>query len=301
MKKPPYLQEGDKVGLVSPARKITSIEIKSAIKMFQRWGLEPVFGRHIFSSYHQFAGSDMERALDFQEFLDNPNIKAIISTRGGYGSVRIIDELDFTSFIRQPKWLVGFSDFTVFHSHIHTNCQISTIHAAMPINFPTDQSENESVVSLKSALFGELKGYVNQHCKIFRSGQAVAPIVGGNLSILYSLTGTKSDINTNYKILFLEDVDEYLYHIDRMMWNFKRTGKLARLKGLIVGGMNKMHDNTVPFGGTAEDIIWDAVKDYSYPVVMNFPAGHIDSNNALFLGRTSDLRVDKNSLELSFL
>ncbi len=301
MIKPPYLKEGDQIGIVAPARKITSIEVKAAVKMIQRWGLEPVFGRHIFASYHQFAGTDVERALDFQEFLDNPNIKAILSARGGYGSVRIIDELDFSQFIQHPKWLVGFSDFTVFHSHIHSNYQIATLHAAMPVNFPTDQSEDESVKSLRSALFGELKGYRNNHCKVFRPGQVVAPLVGGNLSILYSLTGTRSDLNTSYKILFIEDVDEYLYHIDRMMWNLKRSGKLARLKGLIVGGMNKMHDNTIPFGGSAEDIIWDAVREYNFPVVMNFPTGHLDSNNALFLGRTIDLKADNNTVEINFL
>jgi len=301
MIKPPYLKPGDRVGLVSPARKISSAEVKSAVKVLQRWGLEPIFGRHIFSTNDQFAGSDEERASDIQEFLDDINVKAILSTRGGYGSVRIIDKLNFSKFKVHPKWFIGYSDITVFHNHIHSHFNIATLHATMPINFPDDLSENPSIKSLKDALFGELKGYVNNHCKILRGGKVNAPLVGGNLSMLYSLSGTKSDLDTRGKILFIEDLDEYLYHIDRMMMNLKRSGKLSNLKGLIVGGMSDMNDNTIPFGKTAEEIVWDAVKEYDFPVIMGFPAGHQEPNLALYFGADVYIETAEDEFIISFL
>jgi len=301
MIRPPYLKQGDRVGLVSPARKISSAEVKAAVKILQRWDLGPVFGRHIFSKNNQFAGSDEDRASDIQEFLDDINVKAILSTRGGYGSVRIIKQLDFTKFKLHPKWFIGYSDITVFHNHIHTNFNIETLHATMPINFPKDLSENISVKSLKDALFGQLNSYEFSDCKIMRSGHAQAPLIGGNLSMIYSLSGTSSDIDTKGKILFIEDLDEYLYHIDRMMMNLKLSGKLEGLEGLIVGGMSDMNDNTVPFGKTAEEIIWDAVKEYDFPVIMGFPAGHQEPNRALYLGRTIQIQAGINQFILNFL
>ena len=301
MKRPPYLKQSDRIGLVSPARKISSQEVKSAVKLLQRWGLEPVFGRHIFSSHHQFGGSDAERASDVQEFLDDINVKGILSTRGGYGSVRIIDKLDFSKFKVHPKWLIGYSDITVFHSHIHQVLEIETIHATMPINFPNDFIESQTTTSLKQALFGELDSYHLSNCQILREGRANAPLVGGNLSMLYSLAGSESDINTAGKILFIEDLDEYLYHVDRMMMNLKRSGKLDNLKGIIVGGMNDMNDNAIPYGKSAKEIIWETVKEYNYPVIFDFPSGHIEPNIALYLGRDIDLQVSNKELKLSFL
>lgn len=301
MKRPPYLKQGDRIGLVSPARKISSPEVKSAVKMLQKWGLEPVFGRHIFSNHHQFGGTDKERASDIQEFLDDINVKAILSTRGGYGSVKIIDLLDFTKFQVHPKWFIGYSDITVFHNHIHGNYHIETIHATMPINFPDNYLENETTLSLKKALFGELDHYQFENVLIKRKGLVKAPLIGGNLSILYSLSGTKSDINTHGKILFIEDLDEYLYHVDRMMMNLKRGGKLNGLKGLIVGGMSDMNDNTIPYGQTAKEIIWEAVKGYDYPVIFDFPAGHQAPNHALYLGREIQLEANTELLKLGFL
>ena len=301
MKRPPYLKQSDRIGLVSPARKISSQEVKSAVKLLQRWGLEPVFGRHIFSSHHQFGGSDAERASDVQEFLDDINVKGILSTRGGYGSVRIIDKLDFSKFKVHPKWLIGYSDITVFHSHIHQVLEIETIHATMPINFPNDFIESQTTTSLKQALFGELDSYHLSNCQILREGRANAPLVGGNLSMLYSLAGSESDINTAGKILFIEDLDEYLYHVDRMMMNLKRSGKLDNLKGIIVGGMNDMNDNAIPYGKSAKEIIWETVKEYNYPVIFDFPSGHIEPNIALYLGRDIDLQVSNKELKFSFL
>lgn len=301
MIRPPYLQPGDRIGLVSPARKISSAEVKAAVKVLQRWGLEPVFGRHIFSSHHQFAGSDEERAQDIQECLDDIQVKAILCTRGGYGSVRIIDQLDFSKFQIHPKWFIGYSDVTAFHSHIHSNFNIETIHGIMPINFPTDLTENSSVLSLKAALFGELDSYNCPESKVLREGITQAPLVGGNLSMLYSLMGSKSDIDTRGKILFIEDLDEYLYHMDRMMMNLKRGGKLEGLKGLIIGGMSDMNDNTVPYGKTAIEIIWEAVKEYDFPVIYNFPAGHMEKNNSLYMGREIQLIAENKELKLRFL
>ena len=301
MTRPPYLKEGDQIGLISPARKISMDEIKAAIKMFQNWGLEPVFGHHLFDHENQFAGSDEKRAADFQGFLDNPEIKAIISTRGGYGSVRIIDDLNFNQFVRFPKWLIGYSDFTVFHSHAHTQFEVETLHATMPLNFPKDGKANSATESLRKALFGELDSHIFKPTKVFRAGKVEGELIGGNLSIIYSLMGSDSEMNFDGKILFIEDLDEYLYHIDRMMMNLKRAGKLENLAGLIVGGMNDMNDNTIPFGKTAEEIISEHIKEYTYPVVFGFPAGHIDDNRALIMGRAVFLLVDSEESKLSFL
>jgi muramoyltetrapeptide carboxypeptidase len=301
MIKPPYLKEGDQIGLVSPARKISMDEIRAALKMFQNWGLEPVFGHHLFDQENQFAGSDEKRTADIQSFLDNPEIKAIISTRGGYGSVRIIDDLNFNQFLRFPKWLIGYSDFTVFHSHIHAQLEVETLHATMPLNFPKDGKENTATESLRKALFGELNSHAFKPTQVFKPAQVEGELIGGNLSIIYSLMASESEMNFDGKILFIEDLDEYLYHIDRMMMNLKRAGKLENLAGLIVGGMNDMNDNTIPFGNTAEEIILEHTNQYTYPIVFGFPAGHISDNRALIMGREVSLFVDSEESKLSFL
>jgi muramoyltetrapeptide carboxypeptidase len=296
---PQYLNKGDKIAIVSPARKISPAEIETAINIFTSWGLEVVQGDHLYASYNQFAGSDEERLADFQQMLDDDSIRAIICSRGGYGTVRIIDKLDFTRFRQSPGWIIGYSDFTVLHSHIHEHCGVETLHAVMPVNFKDKCDGNPSVITLKKALFGIDLSYRVPGDQLNRKGSCKGPLVGGNLSILYSLTNTSSDIKTNGKILFLEDVDEYLYHIDRMMMNLRRSGKLEGLAGLIVGSMNKMHDNNEPFNMTANEIIAEAVKDYPYPVCYNFPAGHIDDNRALILGREAVLDV-ADEVKLSF-
>lgn len=291
MTTPPYLKKGDRIALVSPARKISPAEAETSIKIFQSWGLEVVLGDHLYSSYNQFAGSDDQRQADFQQMLDDSSIRAIICSRGGYGTVRIIDRLDFTRFLQSPKWIVGYSDVTVLHSHIHRHYGVETLHAIMPVNFKDKCTGTPSLNSLKKALFGKELVYRFPAEEYFRKGSCNGPLVGGNLSILYSLTNTNSDIDTNGKILFLEDLDEYLYHIDRMMVNLRRSGKLEGLAGLIVGSMTKMHDNEVPYDKTANEIIAEAVDDYPYPVCYNFPAGHVDGNRALILGREVMLDV----------
>lgn len=289
---PPYLKKGDRIALVSPARKISPAEAETAINIFRSWGLEVFLGEHLYASYNLFAGSDWQRLSDFQRMLDDDSIRAIICSRGGYGTVRIIDNLDFTRFLKSPKWIVGFSDVTVLHSHIHEHFGVETLHAEMPINFKEKCDRNPSVITLKKALFGKDIVYHLTGEKYNRKGACKGPLVGGNLSILYSLTNTDSDIKTNGKILFIEDLDEYHYHIDRMMMNLRRSGKLEGLEGLLVGAMTRMHDNDVPFNKTAYEIIAEAVEDYPYPVCYNFPAGHIEDNRALILGREVNLEVD---------
>lgn len=288
---PPYLKTGDKVGIVATARKISLSEVDPAIRVFESWGLEVVQGQHLFDEANQQAGTDKDRAADLQQMLDDPEIKAIFCARGGYGTVRIIDLLDFNAFQKKPKWVVGYSDITVLHSHIHTHFSIETLHATMPLNFPEDGSENASTLGLKKCLFGETPEYKLTTRLGSRPGHAQGVVVGGNLSILYSLRGTPDDINTEGKILFIEDLDEYLYHVDRMIMNLKRGGMLDKLAGLVVGGMTQMRDNTVPFGKTAEEIISSAVAEYSYPVIFGFPAGHLPDNQPLILGREATLNV----------
>jgi len=296
---PPYLKKGDKIALVSTARKISPAEVEMAIRVFQSWELEVVPGDHLYSAFHQFAGSDDQRQADFQQMLDDGSIRAIICSRGGYGTVRIIDQLDFTRFVQNPKWIVGFSDVTVLHSHIHRHFGVETLHAIMPVNFKDNCDRNPSLNSLKKALFGKELVYRFPAEHYYRKGSCKGHLVGGNLSILYSLTNTSSDIETNGKILFLEDLDEYLYHIDRMMMNLRRSGKLEGLAGLIVGSMTKMHDNQVPYEKTANEIIAGAVEDYPYPVCYNFPAGHVDDNRALILGREVTLEIGEE-VKLAF-
>ncbi len=292
---PEYLKVGDTIAIVATARKISKEELAPAVSTFESWGLKVVFGKNLFGQDNQYSGTDAEREADLQCMLDDTNVKAIISARGGYGTVRIIDVLDFSNFVSNPKWIVGYSDITVLHSDINARFGIETIHATMPINFPKDGTSNSATETLRKALFGEPLSYSfetdKSHGSLLRKGTAEGELVGGNLSLLYALSGSVSDIDTSGKILFIEDLDEYLYHIDRMMMQLDRAGKLKNLAGLIVGGMNDMKDNTVPFGKTVEEIIADAVKKYKYPVCFGFPAGHIPDNRALILGRKVNLSV----------
>ncbi|MCX6257191.1 MAG: LD-carboxypeptidase [Bacteroidia bacterium] len=294
MKTPASLHPGDRIGIVAPARKILPVEIQAGIRKLESWGLEVVTGIHLYGSDNQYSGTDKERADDLQTMLDDSTIKAIISARGGYGTVRIIEMLDFTQVALNPKWIIGYSDMTVLHSHLSKNLGTESLHAVMPFKFPADGSDDNSVISLKKALFENNCEYQFNADLLNRKGEATAELTGGNLSILYSLRGTNFDIDTEGKILFIEDVDEYLYHIDRMIMNLKLGGKLKGLKGLLVGGMTDMKDNTVPFGKTAYEIIADAVKDYSFPLAFGFPAGHGDPNLALIMGRKTSLEVGKN-------
>jgi muramoyltetrapeptide carboxypeptidase len=295
---PPSLKNGDKVGLVATARKISTEELAEGMDLLKSWGLVPVIGKSIDAEDHQYAGSDALRAKDFQEMLDNPEIKAIWCARGGYGSVRIIDQLDFYKFVKYPKWIVGYSDVTVFHSHLH-KIGFQTLHATMPVS--VEDNTAFAKASLKHALFGKHPGIkIKPVHPSNRLGAAKGIVVGGNLSMLYSLCGSSSSLETEGKILFIEDLDEYLYHVDRMIMNLKRNGMLDHLAGLMVGGMTKMHDNTIPFGKTAQEIILDAVGECEYPVVFDFPAGHLDDNRTLILGAKAQLDVTATEVNFSY-
>ncbi|HEX5002933.1 MAG TPA: LD-carboxypeptidase [Bacteroidia bacterium] len=286
---PAPLNQGDKIALVASARKVSPEEMQPAIETLTGWGFEVVKGMYLFEDDHQFAGTDAQRWADLQMMLDDPSVKAILFARGGYGSVRIVDKLDFTRFLKAPKWLIGFSDITVFHSHLNQQVKVETLHAPMAINF----GEMPPAVreKWKSAITGGSISYEIPSHLFNRIGKVQAELTGGNLSILYALSATPSDINTKGKILFIEDLDEYLYHVDRMMMNLKRSGKLKSLKGLIVGGMSDMRDNAIPFGKTAEEIILDAVREYNYPVCFGMPSGHLKENYPLILGRKVKLEV----------
>ena len=295
---PPALIYGDKVSLVATARKISLKELEEGLQLIKSWGLIPVIGKTIEASDHQYAGTDAARAQDFQEMLDNQEIKAIWCARGGYGSVRIIDQIDFYKFVKYPKWIVGYSDVTVFHSHIH-KIGFQTIHGTMPVSIPDNTAFAKA--TLKQALFGEQPNiqYETSHT-LNRQGIAKGTLVGGNLSMLYSMCGSNSALDTEGKILFIEDLDEYLYHVDRMIMNLKRNKMLDHLSGLIVGGMTKMHDNRIPFGKTAQEIVMDAIGECEYPVAFDFPSGHVDDNRALIIGATVTLEVTKNNCTLTY-
>lgn len=297
---PPFLKEGDKVGIVAPARAVRPDEIGQALNVIESWGLTLIRGENLYKQYHQFAGTDDQRASDMQSMLDNENIRAIICARGGYGVVRIIDRLDFRKFRSRPKWIVGYSDITALHSHIEQNYGIETLHGPMPFGFNGSPEATASFEWLRRALFGESIEYETPPGKYSRKGMAQAQITGGNLSILYSINGSVSACDTDGKILFLEDLDEYLYHVDRMMHQLKRSGKLANLSGLIVGSMSEMHDNQIPFGRNALKIIAEAVEEYDYPVLFDFPAGHLPLNQPLIFGRTAVLEVGEEHAKLTF-
>jgi len=292
------LKKGDTVAVISTARKVSPSELDFAITKIKSWGLNVCLGKNLYKKQHQFAGSIKERIEDFQWALDDNNIKAVFFAKGGYGSVHVIDYVDWQVFKTNPKWLVGFSDITVFHSHVHQCFNIPTLHAAMPITYP--QNTDRAIKSMRDILFGEKVQYNFEGHSFNKNGNVKANIVGGNLSILCSLLGSKSQINTDNKILFIEDLDEYLYHIDRMMQALKRGGMLENLNGLMIGGMNGMNDNEIPFGKTAEEIIRDVVLEYKYPVAFNISAGHINENLPLLFGKKASLTIAPNQVLIEF-
>ena len=288
MKQVPFLHQGSKIGIVAPARKVTPEEMQFAIDWLKEKGFVPIYDDRLFVEHHIFAGNDDFRASVFQEYLDNEQIEAIWLARGGYGSIRIIDQLDITKFLEHPKWIIGFSDTTVIHGKL-SRLSVPSIHASMPFCFANKTPEAKQ--SLLDALLGQPLHYVFPSHKLNRVGQMEGEIVGGNLSVLYSMMGSNTFPKLEDKILFIEEVDEYIYHIDRMMHALKRAGKLEHLKGLVVGGLTQIHDNPDPFGMTVEEVIAEAVSDYDYPVCFGFPAGHFDDNRALFFGQKSRIEV----------
>jgi muramoyltetrapeptide carboxypeptidase len=297
MMTPARLQKGDTIAILATARKNIDDNLKPALDLLHSWGLEAVIGSSIGLDDNQLAGTDAQRAADFQAQLDNPNIKAIWCVRGGYGTIRMIDLLDFTQFKENPKWIIGFSDVTVLHNHLNT-MGFKSIHGIMPISVP--KASPQAIESLRKSLFGEKITYEIDPFTMNRFGTASGELVGGNLSILYSVLGSPSAIDCTDKILFLEDLDEYLYHIDRMMMNLKRNGCLESIKGIIVGSMTKMKDNDIPWGKNALEIIEDVTKKYNIPVLYNFPAGHIQDNRALIMGSKVTIDVNETCSKVVF-
>ncbi|MEE3225559.1 MAG: LD-carboxypeptidase [Bacteroidota bacterium] len=294
---PPYLKEGDKVGIVCTARKADREDLENGIALLKSCGLVPVLGKTIGASDNQYGGTDALRAADLQAMLDDEEINAIWCAKGGYGTVRIIDDINFYKFIKYPKWIIGYSDVTVLHSQIH-KLGFETIHGVMPVGIARNTAVAKQ--TLENAWSGKPVHYHIESAPLNRLGTAKGELVGGNISILYSLCGSHSAIDTTNKILFLEDLDEYLYHVDRMMVNLKRNGMLRNIRGLVVGGLTSMHDNSTPFGKTAKEIVMDAVAEYDYPVCFDFPAGHLKDNRALILGRSASLEVNERGAKLYF-
>ncbi|WP_438965057.1 S66 peptidase family protein [Flavobacterium sp.] len=294
---PSYLKKGDTVAIVCTARKFFPEDAIPAKELLESWGLKVKLGTTIGLDSCQLGGTDLERASDFQNMMDDENIKAIWCARGGYGTVRMVDLLDFTKFNKNPKWIMGFSDVTVLHSQANVE-GVASLHCIMPFTVP--KASDEVKETLRKALFGEKLEYTIPSKPYDILGKASGELVGGNLSILYSLLGSKSSLDTNNKILFIEDLDEYLYHIDRMMQNIKRNGYFENLKGLVVGGMTDMHDNEIPFGQNAVQIISAIAKEYNIPVCFDFPAGHVKDNRTLQLGKQVDFEVNEKEIKLKF-
>ncbi|MBJ6368225.1 LD-carboxypeptidase [Snuella sp. CAU 1569] len=299
---PPYLEAGDTVAIVAPSGilKNRTKEIEQAKNLLKSWGLHPIVGEHVFNQANHFAGTDDERCEDLQKALDDPNIRAIWCARGGYGTVRILDRLNWTKFKENPKWIIGYSDITALHNQIH-NEGFESLHAIMCTSLQDDTSTiKESISSFKAAIFGKPLSYTLEGSKYNRQGTASASLVGGNLTILHTMLGSNTSIDTSGKILFIEEIGEYKYHIDRMLQSLKRAGYFDQCKGVIVGNMTKLRKNTTLWGTSIEQLILDALADYDFPIAFNMPAGHEKDNRALILGRTVDLTVNNGQSTIFF-
>lgn len=298
---PDALQKGDKIRIISPAGRVAEKYVVPAAEWLKKQGYRVDLGKHVFARHYQFAGTDKQRLEDLQEAFNDEETKAVLCSRGGYGTVRIIDKIDFTRFLKKPKWLIGFSDITILHTCFN-NLDVATIHGVMPRYFFTKKNEpTKNLHSLMKLLSGQPVSYTFPGNERNRNGKVSGEITGGNLSILSSLQGTKYEIDTDGKILFLEDIDEFLYHADRMMHQLKLSAKLDNLAGLVLGNFTDMKDNESPFGRTVHEIIAEAVADYDYPVCFGFPAGHNSKNLALSFGQNWQLEVSENSSELKLL
>jgi muramoyltetrapeptide carboxypeptidase len=298
---PKYLSKNSTIGITCPSGYISAERVAYAIVVLEKWGFKTVVGKTVGNEYHYFSGDDATRLADLQQMLDDPNIDAILMGRGGYGLSRIIDQIDFTNFIKQPKWICGFSDITVLHSHIQAQFGITTLHSPMCGAFKSETEETDYILSLRKALTGEPLLYYFVPSPYNRIGEVEGIVVGGNLAMLAHLTGSVSQIDTDGKILFIEDIGEHLYHIDRMLYNLKRSGQLSQLKGLIVGSFTDTEDTDRPFGQTLEEIITDKVKEYDFPVCFGFACGHDEVNYTLVLGATYQLSVGEMGTGLALV
>ena len=296
---PEYLKRGDEVAIISPSFCIDKDKLRNAVEFLAKWGLKARTGKNASKRSGPFAGTDDERLQDLQEATSNPSVKAVICSRGGYGLSRIIDRVDFTPLKKHPKWYVGFSDITVLHMWINRKYNIMSIHADMPLHYNDPEKSKNNFTTLKKALFGNYEG-ISWKGNFFRECKTGGEIIGGNLSLFSSLTGSPAEPDTRGKILFLEEVGEYFYHVDRMMNSLKLAGKLKDLSALIIGGMNKMEDTKIPWGKSVEETIMDIVGEYDYPVFFNFPAGHTSDNRAFYIGRKSQIETNGKKAVLTF-
>lgn len=298
---PPPIKPNSKIRIVSPAGKVNEKFVLPAVEWLEKQGYKVELGKHIFAQHFQFAGTDEQRTEDLQTALDDPNCASIICSRGGYGTVRIIDRLDFSAFKKHPKWLVGFSDITILHACLN-KLKVAAIHGVMPKYFlDEDGKSTENLESLMNLLSGEKVIYNFSNASKNRSGKTSGELIGGNLSVISSLQGTQYELDTDGKILFLEDIDEFIYHTDRMLHQLKLAGKLDNLAGLILGDFTEMKDNESPFGKNVHEIITDAIKEFDYPVAFGFPAGHDKKNLALAFGEKWELNVNKQKSVLTQL
>lgn len=300
MIRPPYLKTGDTIAIAAPARKISREEVAPAIALLEKEGFKVVVPEGLFEADNQLAGSDEHRAFQIAELLKNREVKAILFARGGYGSVRTLQLIPSNLFADNPKWIIGYSDITIFHSFLSRQ-GIQSLHATMPINFPKAAGHNQSTQSLVDVLRGTLDPIEVSTQLGSMVGKARGILAGGNLSVLYSLAATPIDLIPVGRILLIEDLDEYLYHIDRMMMNLKYSRKLSKISGLIVGHMSDMRDNTTPWGKSAHEIVKEAMADLSIPVAFGFPTGHLEPNLAVVIGAEVELEVTEERSTLSYL
>ncbi len=291
---PPFLKPGDRIRIVSPAGKVQKDIVFPGIELLRDEGYEVIVGNRVFGRHFQFAGTDRQRAADLQEAIDDPETRAIICARGGYGTIRILEKLDFTALLKIPKWLVGFSDVTVLHAVLN-KLGLATIHGAMPGFFIENKKPAQSFFSLMELLSSGKSLTEIKSSSLNRQGTCSGELAGGNLSLIFSLQGTPWQLETSGKILLIEDLSEYLYHLDRIMNNLRMTGQLKNLAGLVVGGFTDMKDNESPFGKSALEIIRESVEEYDFPVCFDFPVGHLPENLALMLGSNYRLEVSENS------
>jgi muramoyltetrapeptide carboxypeptidase len=299
MTTPPHLKRGDTIAITCPAGFMAKEKVAISLETLEKEGYKVLVGKTVGSkSTNYFSGTDQQRLNEMQAYLDDKSVKAILCGRGGYGTGRIIDKLNFTKFVQYPKWIIGFSDITLLHSHIFTNYKIATLHAPMAAAFANANHNPENVILLLSALKGQKNNYHVKPNKLNKIGEGKGKLIGGNMALLANGVGTPSDINTKNCILFIEDIGEQLYAIDRMMYQLKRSGKLINLAALLVGNFSDMQDTDRPFGKTIYEIISDIVAEYDYPVCFNFPVGHGNENVALKVGVKYKLEVDKKGASL---
>ncbi len=298
---PPYLKLGNTIGIVCPSGYMPIQRVQKAIEIIKQWGFEVKLGKTAGHQHHYFSGTDAERLQDVQSMLDDPSIDAILCGRGGYGLSKIIDAIDFSSFIKNSKWIVGFSDITLLQAHLYTQYHISTIHGAMAGAFEDYGVESATIQSLYNVLMGKKMHYTSSPHPFNKNGIATGNLVGGNLTMLAHSIGTASDIEYNNCILCIEDVGEYIYNIDRMMVQLKRSGKLKRLQGLIVGGFTDMKDTTIPFGCSVYEAIQHIISDFDFPVCFDFPISHSEQNVAFKYGALCTLEVNSSKVFLKEL